>query len=145
MKGETMNAIDWATMEAIEAIQVDIMFQMLDNGSTPVEIRKHLKDKSVRREIERKATAQAGTIHIKKHGLKRLAQIMSDTPTARTEILDTYQREIAHMDQQRAKMVQARDAVIREDYANGATIAELSRATGLTRTMLYKVINKEDK
>ena len=36
-----------------------------------------------------------------------------------------------------------RDESIRRAYVDGETIAELSRATGLTRTMLYKIVEKE--
>lgn len=33
-----------------------------------------------------------------------------------------------------------RDDAIREAYATGETIAELRRATGLTRAMLYRIV-----
>lgn len=36
-----------------------------------------------------------------------------------------------------------RDDEIRAAYAEGSTIAELSRATGLTRTMLYRILDRE--
>lgn len=36
-----------------------------------------------------------------------------------------------------------RDDEIRSAYAEGSTIADLSRATGLTRTMLYKILERD--
>ena len=56
--------------------------------------------------------------------------------------LTSYMRRLREMDHDRAELVAARDAMIRQDHNSGATVAELSRATGLTRTMLYKIINK---
>ena len=42
-----------------------------------------------------------------------------------------------------AQQVRDRDLAVRAAYKEGSTIAELSRVTGLTRTMLYKIIEKE--
>ena len=60
-----------------------------------------------------------------------------------TRALEAYRQNLSAVDRERAELVAGRDAMIREDHERGATIAELSRATGLTRTMLYKIIEKE--
>lgn len=57
--------------------------------------------------------------------------------------LEAYRQNLSAVDRERSELVAGRDAMIREDHERGATIAELSRATGLTRTMLYKIIEKE--
>lgn len=57
--------------------------------------------------------------------------------------LKSYRQRIDGVNRERTALVADRDDMIREDHQLGVTIAALSRATGLTRTMLYKIINKE--
>jgi len=57
--------------------------------------------------------------------------------------LKSYRQRIDGVNRERTALVADRDEMIREDHQLGVTIAALSRATGLTRTMLYKIINKE--
>lgn len=57
--------------------------------------------------------------------------------------LKSYRQRIDGANRERTALVADRDDMIRENHQLGVTIAALSRATGLTRTMLYKIINKE--
>ena len=50
--------------------------------------------------------------------------------------------EIKQLEDDLGAAVDSRNLAIREAYAGGDTIAELSRATGLSRTMLYKILEK---
>lgn len=49
--------------------------------------------------------------------------------------------EIKQLKDDMGDAVASRNLAIREAYAGGDTIAELSRATGLTRAMLYRIVN----
>lgn len=56
--------------------------------------------------------------------------------------LSAYQQEIADLDCDRFEIVKSRDALILGAHAEGVTVADIARVTGLTRTMLYKIIGK---
>ena len=58
--------------------------------------------------------------------------------------LTTFRQRIDGVNRERTALVAGRDNMIREDHRLGVTIAALSRATGLTRTMLYKVLNNKE-
>ena len=51
--------------------------------------------------------------------------------------------EIKQLEDDLGDAVESRNQAIREAYAGGDTIADLSRATGLSRTMLYRILDKE--
>lgn len=57
--------------------------------------------------------------------------------------LSAHRQEIKDLDLDRSHVVADRDALIRGAHAEGVTIATLARATGLTRTMIYKIIERD--
>ena len=67
--------------QTIEAIQIEMMDHMFDNGATPAEVHNHLNNPMIRRGIELKAKFRTGTIDVNKHGVARLREILND-PTA---------------------------------------------------------------
>lgn len=60
--------------------------------------------------------------------------------TEATRELQSSAERLAAIDEERAREQQQRDQNIRKAHKAGVTIAELSRATNLTRTMLYKIL-----
>lgn len=61
------------------------------------------------------------------------------------DYLASLRQDLEDIDRERATVIAKRDAAIRRDHASHLlTIADLSRITGLSRTMLYKIIDKEE-
>lgn len=67
--------------QTVEAIQVEMMDHLFDQGYTPTQVHAHLNDPMIQRGIELKAKYRTGTLDVAKHGVARLREILND-PTA---------------------------------------------------------------